>query len=655
VGVLTLPRLSPIQRLAISIGVTALATFMLIQVATWPLTPSLKILGATSYIALVPSTVLLVTLWEEVRASIARVLVRIPRQKPRKPMYLSTISTSPTLYSLRKRLLRGFVKAYAERLAKLFVIADVALDPYNTAVLTIVTSIAVTPALGFLTYLALRDVAIAILASLTSFGIALAAPYIIAYANFSSRRGGVEMETPFFALYATLVERTGKSLVTAFERIANQFHVFKRLSIEASILRKMLSFFHYSPIDALQEYARLVPSKLMSRLVSGYVSIVKIGGNTASYLESAYRSMLDEITARWSRYVETASMMGEVILALFMLFPTLLALGAIAFSQAMSIEMLQLFTYIIAPMIGAALYVVMDSMQPKMPSHPIFTPIDKIIAFSGLPLAIATVLALNEMGIAIKPEATASIAICVALLPEISLYIARTMEVKYVERDLPSFLRDIAEFLRIGYNVPRAITAIAKTRRYNRFLDSYVSAVSILLQLNIPLQRIQQNFVTRSWLFNYVLFVLSDLEHLGALTPTEIERLSNFIETLVQSKENSRKNLTLYVALAVLTPLFIILLAMMSSSLITMASSKSVVGMIMSLVSPQMIEAVVNQTTQLAIAVAVVMGVTAAKVREGTGLNTCYTLLALSTVSLVLIFWNQVQEMITGTITSIMP
>ncbi len=654
-GVLTLPRLSPVQRLAASLGVSALATFMIIQVATWPLPIPMKVVGAVAYIALVPSTVLLVTLWEEVRTSIARVLMKPPRERPRKPMYLSSITTSSLLYSLGRAISRGLCSKYIDALARLFVLGDVALDPYNTAALALIASASLPPALAVLAYLGTGDLLLSLSIAVASAALPLAAPYVIAYASISSRRGGVETETPFFTLYATLVERTGKSIVTAFERLASQGHVFRRLAIEASILRKLLSFFHYSPIDALSEYAKNVPSQLMSRLIAGYVSIVKIGGNTASYLENAYRSMLEEIAARWSRYVETASMMGEVILALFMLFPTLLALGAIAFSQGMSIQMLQLFTYIVAPMTGIALYVVMDSMQPKTPSHPLFTTVDKVIAFSGVPIAIAAALALSSIGVRIRPEAIACISLITVLLPELAIYVARSTEVKSVERDLPSFLRDMAEFLRIGYNVPRAIAAIARSRQYNRFLDRYVSALSILLQLNIPLQRIQQNFVTRSWLFNYVLFVLSDLEQLGALTPTELERLGSFIETLVQTRENSRKSLTLYVALAVLTPLFIILLAMMSSSLVSMTVSGAVGGLIGSFISPAMIEAVVNETIQLAIAVAVIMGISAAKVREGTGLNTCYTLLALAAVAVILIFWTQVQKVIVGTISSLSP
>ncbi len=645
-------RLSPFHRLSISLGATALATFMLIQIATWNMPTPLKLIGAAAYIALVPSTVVVITLWEEVRASIARILVRPPKRKPRKPMYLSIISASPTLYVLSRGILRGLVEPYAKSLSKLFTVADIALDPYNTATLAIMCSLTIPAALSAITYALTSSIFASVLLALILAPTILASPAIAAYAHISSRRGSVEIETPFFALYATLVERTGKSLITAFERLLNQGHVFKRLSIEAAIIKKMLSFFHYSPIDALAEYARVVPSKLMSRLVSGYVSIVKIGGNTAAYLEASYKSMLEEISSRWSRYVETASIMGDLIVALFMLFPTILSLGAIAFSQSISLQMLQLFSYIIAPMTGIALYVIMDSMQPKIPSAPLLTTTDKIIALSGLPLAISSAIALTNMNIHIRFEAIACISVIVSLLPEIAIYLIRASEVKAVEKGLPDFLRDIAEFLRIGYNVPRAIAAIARNRKYNRFLDNYIRALSILLQLNIPLQRIQQNFITRSWLFNYVLFVLSDLEHLGALTPTELERLSSFVETIIQCRENSRKNLTLYIVLAVLTPLFILLLAIMSSSLVIMTTKGLPTGPIPTFLSPTMIRAVINQIIQLAIIVAIVMGITAAKVREGTGLNTSYSIIALVAVVAVLIFWAQVQRAVIGTITS---
>ncbi len=644
--------LRPVHRLFICIGISVVATLMLIQIASWPIPLPTKVVAVVSYLALVPSIVFTVTLWEEVRASVSRVFLKPPGAPRRKPMYLSSLTTSSTLYTLSRSLLRDVVGKYGEALSKLYVSADLAVDPYNTAALSFIAFLVSIVAIPTILVLLGQPIGLAALVGLVVAAIALASPYIVGYAYLASRRSGVEVETPFFALYATLVERAGKSLVTAFERVAEQIHVFKRIALEALTLRKLLAFFRYSPMDALIEYAQNVPSPSMSRLVSGYVGIVRIGGDTASYLESVYRSMLEELAERWRRYTESASFMGEVVLALFMLFPSMLTLGAIAFSQFLSVRMLDIFTYFVAPLVGIAIYLVTDSTQPKMPSNPLFTPIDRVIMAIGIPVTIAVAMAMYRAVPWIRPEAVACIAIATAMLPQIAIYLARTMEVRAIETDLPLFLRDLAEFVRIGYSVPRAITFIARTRRYNRFLDNYVRALSMLLQLNIPLQRIQRSFYTRSWLFNYTLFVISDLEYLGALTPHELDRLSSFVETVVRRRDEARKGLTLYVALAIITPLFIVLLAILSSSLITLSVGTTLPGAIQVL-SKQMIQLVVNRITMLSIVVAIVMGITAAKVRDGTGLNTTYTLISLTTLALTLAFWPQVQSLVAHTLTSI--
>jgi len=646
-----LTELKPVHRLALCIGVSIVATLMIVQIAVWPLPLATKILATVAYIALVPSTVFTITLWEEVRASVSRIFLRPPRAPRRRPMYLSTVTTSPLLYRLSRYTLRNIIAAYGDSLSKLFVAANIAVDPYNVAALTILISSALIVVVPTLLYPLGVSPAIGVPLGIVSSVITLSAPYLASYIQLNARRSGVDVEIPFFALYATLVERAGKSLVTAFERVSEQLHVFKRMALESLTFKKLLTFFRYSPMDALLEYAQTVPSNSMARLVSGYVGIVRIGGDTASYLESVYRSMLDELAERWRRYVESASFLGEVVLALFMLFPAMLALGAIAFSQVLSVKLLDIFTYFVSPLVGIAIYMVADSSQPKMPRNPLFTNIDIVIMASGVPLSMALYIVLYRLAPWIKPEALLCVSLAVALLPQISMYMARIVEIRSIERDLPMFLRDLAEFLRIGYSVPRAITFIAKTRRYNRFLDNYVRALSMLLQLNIPLQKIQRSFYTRSWLFNYVLFVISDLEYLGALTPHELDRLSNFIETVVRHRDDSRKGLTLYAVLAILTPLFIVLLAVLSSSLITL--SIGAVPGVPQILSKQMIELIVNKIVVLSIVVAIVMGVTAAKVREGTGLNTTYVLASLAILAAIMMSWTQIQKLIAYTLTSI--
>jgi len=644
-----MPKLSPVQRLVISIAIAVVATLIEIQILLTVKSTLLLFLSVAAYAALIPSIVVVVTLWEEVATSVVKLVARARRrERAPKPLYLSPIATSHTLYAVSRGPLHGLISWYAEMLSKRFRSADIQIDPLNFAALIAIASVCLGVSTALVSVLLIGlPLIVGVLAGLTLFLIVLAAP--LAYASYceSARRGAIDMELPFFVVYATLVERAGKSLITAFERVAEQSHIFRRLSIEASIVRKILAFFRYSPVDALEEYASSVPNERMRSFVSGYTSIIRIGGNTASYLESVYQEMLNNLSNRWVRYVESASMLGDIIVALFMLFPTLLALGAIAFSQTMSVTMLQLFTYLATPFIAMGLYVMIDSMQPKLPSAPLFSSMDKAVALSGIGIAIPMYMALCCRLQGVNPLIVVCIALTIAILPELGIYMVRSAEVRSIESDLPKFVRDVAEFLRIGYNIPRAIAQIARSRRYNRFLDSYIGALAMLLQLNIPLPRIQRCFISRSWLFNYTLFVLSDLEQMGALTPRELDSLSSFLESIVNSRDQARKGLTLYLALSIMTPLFVLFLAMMSSSLISLMGH-GVLGLPTSFafVSPVLIKQIVEKTSELAIVLAIAMGVLAAKVRDGTGLNTAYAALSLILLTLVLYFWKELQTLI---------
>ncbi len=613
----------------VSLSLLLMATYILIEIVERSGNSFVTLMSVVAYIVLVPTTMVVATLWSEVRASLTQVFkLRKPvRERRLLPLHLY----SDALYAISSFI---SIPKYQDLVASLILEAGVALDPRVVSSLAAICS----PCVGLVGFFVLsrffsfvQSVMISAVLSLTVFVLPIA---VLSFLR-SARRSGIEVELPFFLVYSTIVERAGRGLVTAFERISQQRQLFKALSREALILRKIRMFFKLSPVDALEEYVQHVPSEKLRTMITSYISVLRIGGNTVAVLEDSYRMELEDMVARWKRYVETANFLSDVLVAMFTLFPTIVILGAIAFSSSMSLFVLDTMIYILTPVIGAGLYVFVDMLQPKIPRIPLFMGLDIVIAGSGfvISLILAFVL-IPRMGF-LK---SLPLVLALGMVPELAMYIARSVEVKAVEKGLPKLLRDIAEFLRFGYGVSQAIIRIANVRSYNKFLDRYVKALATLMNLNVPLERIYQSFYTRSWVFNFVLFVLSDLEKLGALTPHEVEALGEFLERVRETAEHSRRSLTLYVVLSLATPLMLLGITYMCTSLILQSKVlKSLALSGVELISFGIVDLVVERSKLLSIAVAMMMGILAAKIRDGTGLNTLYAVLALILVELALV------------------
>ncbi len=92
-------------------------------------------------------------------------------------------------------------------------------------------------------------------------------------------------------------------------------------------------------------------------------------------------------------------------------------------------------------------------------------------------------------------------------------------EIKSIDKALPWFLRDITEYIEIGYDIIQAIGKIAETRKYDRFFDNIVRGINRLLKMNIPLTIIAEFIETKCWMFKYSLFIISELASVGTLAP----------------------------------------------------------------------------------------------------------------------------------------
>ncbi len=617
---------------------SALIAITLVEVRTLLIMGSslYAFLSVVAYLIFVPIFVVITTLWREIKISIADIIAK-PREE--KFVTLSAVARSVTLYRIGRRSpLARFLGLFTGALAKYSEEAAVALDPFNTATLFLVASLTASMVVMVLCYYMLAtNILLALIISLMVFIVVLSSPILALELQVSSRRSGIKIELPFFMLYSSLVEKAGRSLATTFERIAHQTQLFRRMSREATFFLKIATFFEPSPIKALDVYSSTVPSRELRSIIQDYLSVARTGGNTSKFLESEAEHLVQLHSAEWSSYVEKVGFFGDILIVFYVLLPSIMVLGAIAFSQSVSAIMLSVFTYVLTPMTAIATYLIIDMTQPKHPSTSMFSDLDKAILVSSSLMGIV-VVALLWRKLNLDTSLVMGLAALAALLPFLAMFLIRGSEIANVERDLPRFLRDIAEALRVGYTFSQAVPRIAASRHYNRFLDRYVNALAVLLQLNIPIDKLQRGINTRSWLFNYSLFILCELESLGALSPKEVELLAKFIETVENSKRRARSSLTFYSLLFMLAPIFILALVMLVQSMFSSVNLASLAQF----VNLGLVREIVSHTKNLAVILAISLGILAGKVRDGTGANTLYAVIALAMVCLALTMWNHI-------------
>lgn len=448
-------------------------------------------------------------------------------------------------------------------------------------------------------------------------------PYVYIQVMKVNRVSEIDDELPFFAVYASIIQEAGLNLYQAFERIVGK-GVFKALETEAKHVIRLFTFFTHNPLEALDEYADFNPNSTLKNMIKGYSSILKSGGEVSKYLGEFSEKLLEKYVSKWKRYVQTVTTFGELLIAIFTLFPTLFILGAIAFSQPLSKMFMILYTAVGVPAITMIVYALINQFQPRSRDNtrlPVKIIIISIILLFGTYYLLKNIVCLNDQLTVIVLSIIVSI-IPITVTSRIILY-----EIKSIESALPQFLRDITEYVKIGYDITQALERIASIKSYDKLFNNIILSISRLLKMNVPFRVIVESIESRCWMLKYSLFIVSELAVVGALTPQPLERLCSAIEKTLNSKYEAKSALTTYSILSYITPLFLALLVYLTSNIILGISG--FVGSI-PLINVELVREIVDLSSILTLSIAVALGVLLAKLRDQTISSTIHILVLLA-------------------------
>jgi archaeal flagellar protein FlaJ len=378
-------------------------------------------------------------------------------------------------------------------------------------------------------------------------------PSISAKNRVAERKTNVKDELPFFALLASITQSSGRSLVDAFRGTVGK-RILPAMETEARLLQKSIGFGR-DLVGALDDLALTHPDDAFKHFLYGYTGVLKSGGDVVLYLSDRTREYLTSMRFRWQSYADKVGTIGEMLIIVFVLLPLLLVVGAITMPPEMVAE-IAYASVAALPMIALVMYLMVRAAQPK--TYDVLGG-DARLGLVGLVAGALVASVTGQLWLVVALSGAAGAALYGLPVR------AQMREVRMTESALPDFLRSIAEYRKIGYNMRKAVLETSKSE-FNPVFDSILQRMAAQMSLGVRLGEVK--VAMRSWLGRTTIFILDQITESGGGTPANIEDLYNFISGYNRLKKEATSSVGLYRMLGYAVPVAIPLVVKVISGVI---------------------------------------------------------------------------------------
>jgi len=196
------------------------------------------------------------------------------------------------------------------------------------------------------------------------FGILYGLPAFLA----TSRKKKMDLELPYVASHLSILAAAGIPPTRMFKLIGDSRTTPEVASDSNEIVRDV-EILGSDIMSALERERERSPSAVFADVLEGLVATIRSGGNMKSYLLDATHTIMDLRRVAAKQLIESLGVFAEVYVTLLIVFPLLLIVmfsvmtliggGLGGFSVTM---MMSLITYLIIPICGVAIVVMLDNM-----------------------------------------------------------------------------------------------------------------------------------------------------------------------------------------------------------------------------------------------------------------------------------------------------
>lgn len=351
----------------------------------------------------------------------------------------------------------------------------------------------------------------------------------------------LDRELPYVITLITIMAASGISPFGSFTKLAS-YKLLPNIMVEA---RKVIAQVHIlgeDPLTAMEKRANNSNSRQYRDLLLGYVSTVRSGGDIASFLQSKMKSIFEyevsiakQSVAKIGGLVDAYMIMQVIGLSMYVVVVALGSIGSVSIMPASFSS--PIFTYllifVLLPGISFAILYVMDKTVSSSLVGARKVLLRGIIYSVGAIVGFAAITMSGLLEKVIDPVYGFSIfAIAASAWPA---YQGMKLEknMRGMESDLPSYLRDVAESRKAGLS-PEKCIVYASERIRNPAFHFVVKAFANQLEWGVPLRKIYSNLSANIKSFSALIhfrILMEAIESGGGYTTS--------LEILAQSSESS--------------------------------------------------------------------------------------------------------------------
>jgi flagellar protein FlaJ len=217
----------------------------------------------------------------------------------------------------------------------------------------------------------IATIVLSFVSSLALAGMTFGALQLTPVINAKSRAQKLGDEIPHYIGYMATLCASGLSLEGIFKSISKE-NSNEEIVKDAKFVTRNIEILGMDVVTAVNDLIRRTPKGPYSELLDGAIITFKAGGNLREYFLATAKVHLEEKKLNVKRSTESLGIMAEMYTILLIVFP-LMAIIMLSIMAIMNpdlggfdlVTLMNMLTYVLVPLFGVVLLVMMNSMVPK--------------------------------------------------------------------------------------------------------------------------------------------------------------------------------------------------------------------------------------------------------------------------------------------------
>jgi len=379
-------------------------------------------------------------------------------------------------------------------------------------------------------------------------------------ASQSNRSSAIDNELPMLIGFLGVLSGGGVSPIATLRRMAGMNKVFPASAKEAKRILIDIDVFGTDPITAFETAAKNMPNKGFKEFLYGYTTVLKVGGDVKSYVLTKLKDTLNERSSKTKRITDSVGTLAEAYLTVtavmgITLFSLFQLEGVIAHNNN-GLQTLYIFSYLVVPAVSGLFIFIVDGTQPK---QPYFNKRPYYVLAACMPIGLVLLL------IPLPVQLSLHVAIALAAIVVIPSVVAfrQSRERGGLEKELPNFIRDVAEGRKIGLSPEGSIEELA-SKNYGR-LSKSIRTMGSQISWGLPIVKVIKTFASSvdSWITMAIGTLMVEVVDVGGGTVESFSEMADFTRKINEVEADKKSSLRSYVFVIYMAGIMLVLTTFM--------------------------------------------------------------------------------------------